>query len=720
MHSVIRRATLAASAALLACVAVLAGPFATPARADVVDLDVYTADEFVAAVATVNDNDVDETFNIWIHEDLDFTQAGLSVLGFNPEAFRKEVFIEGSGHEIYCDQYEGPCERWLEVYLGENGFLSINGVTVTGFTLGAVYSQNTDLSIVSCTFEENSYVGTEDGGFYAYGAALINQSGSHDAQIEILDSYFRENWSRTTTAEALGGAVYTNTPTFVSNTTFDDNSVAANEGVAKGAAIYAEGTILTIVDSTFINNYAIGYTTPYGAWGGAVHAADGTVDVSDSEFAYNSSTGSGGAIGVDLAGHASVRDTVFEGNYATYGGAIAMGDQTSLNSRGGRFEGNWATLGGAIRLYGAYADIVEATFFANSANSLGGAIWAGGDDIEHISSEAWVERSVFHENQASSGGALGVFQQSELTVDSSTFTENEAYDGAAISSTFSSVDLAHVTIANNVSYDEQDEYNGGGQIWMQGVDLRLRGSVLVDAGDNRIHCVQHIASSIETVGANAADDDSCFSAGELLIADPEFDAQLGPLQFNGGPTWTMVPAPESELVDFWSADGQDGCNAETSDQRGVLRPQGDACDIGAVETLEPIFTTVTTPGGVLYVRILNAVDADQPEVIDLKAFAPAPPAGVAFPYGALGLGIEVWDDGWPADLEIWSPAPTNELWKLFDGEWVNPPGAASYAVEGGTVWTFRVTDGGWGDNDVETNAFIVDPVALGAAAAFTG
>jgi hypothetical protein len=60
---------------------------------------------------------------------------------------------------------------------------------------------------------------------------------------------------------------------------------------------------------------------------------------------------------------------------------------------------------------------------------------------------------------------------------------------------------------------------------------------------------------------------------------------LGPLQDNGGPTETHAlgagsvaidAIPEADCVD---ADGE----ALTTDQRGVTRPQGDACDVGAVE-----------------------------------------------------------------------------------------------------------------------------------------
>ena len=58
------------------------------------------------------------------------------------------------------------------------------------------------------------------------------------------------------------------------------------------------------------------------------------------------------------------------------------------------------------------------------------------------------------------------------------------------------------------------------------------------------------------------------------------DPQLGSLQNNGGPTFTMLPSAGSAAV-IDALDSSIACPA--MDQRGVPRPQGVACDIGAVE-----------------------------------------------------------------------------------------------------------------------------------------
>lgn len=61
---------------------------------------------------------------------------------------------------------------------------------------------------------------------------------------------------------------------------------------------------------------------------------------------------------------------------------------------------------------------------------------------------------------------------------------------------------------------------------------------------------------------------------------PNFDARLGPLGNNGGPTPTYPLLPRSPALDAGIA-----IPGVTSDQRGVARPQGRAPDIGAFEAV---------------------------------------------------------------------------------------------------------------------------------------
>ena len=109
-----------------------------------------------------------------------------------------------------------------------------------------------------------------------------------------------------------------------------------------------------------------------------------------------------------------------------------------------------------------------------------------------------------------------------------------------------------------------------------------------------------------TIVANSAPDDDC--AGNLVTSNgsnidsdgtcslvaagdlPNTNPQLGPLADNGGPTQTLALLAGSPAIDAGSGD----CPPPATDQRGVTRPQGAACDIGAYE-FEPTPSATSTP-----------------------------------------------------------------------------------------------------------------------------
>ena len=96
-------------------------------------------------------------------------------------------------------------------------------------------------------------------------------------------------------------------------------------------------------------------------------------------------------------------------------------------------------------------------------------------------------------------------------------------------------------------------------------------------------------------GFNFTDDASCgFSAAET---HPGVDPKVGSLATNGGPTPTQLPLPGSPLIDAIPVAHcrDDGASTIVPfvDQRGVSRPQGAGCDIGAVEVTAPAPVIVT-------------------------------------------------------------------------------------------------------------------------------
>jgi hypothetical protein len=76
-----------------------------------------------------------------------------------------------------------------------------------------------------------------------------------------------------------------------------------------------------------------------------------------------------------------------------------------------------------------------------------------------------------------------------------------------------------------------------------------------------------------------ADTKGCTLSGNVANDLLNFDALLGPLQDNGGATWTHALLNHSMAIDLGAPIG---CAA--TDQRGVARPIGARCDIGAFES----------------------------------------------------------------------------------------------------------------------------------------
>lgn len=103
-----------------------------------------------------------------------------------------------------------------------------------------------------------------------------------------------------------------------------------------------------------------------------------------------------------------------------------------------------------------------------------------------------------------------------------------------------------------------------------------------------------------TGGANDVEFPGTSCSG-ALHADPN----LGPLADNGGLTLTYALSPGSPAVDLVPTAGA-GCVA--TDQRGVPRPQGAACDAGAYELAPPAVATGTAVPGTTTADVTGTVN----------------------------------------------------------------------------------------------------------------
>ena len=360
--------------------------------------------------------------------------------------------------------------------------------------------------------------------------------------LEITDSIFSGNSARTG-----GGAISSNGTLTVTGGTFTDNSAVDHNA---GGAIHNDGK-LTVSAS--------------GSSGGAIHN-DGTMTIIASTFSGNSAY-VGGAI-FNGSGMLTVTSSTFSSNNASDGGAIINSIGT-LTVTGSTFTSNDARSGGgAINIGLGTLTVTSSTFSGNSART-GGAIFNGGATLT-------ITTSMLNDNEAGLGGAIDSY--GTLAVTSSTFSNNTALEldgrigseGGAIWNA-GAAEIVASTFGGN-------EARVGGAIYSQAdptQPVTVGASILANnpAGDN---CAGTLP--IGSLGSNLSDDDSCALTGPGDIENST-SILLGPLADNGGPTQTMLPLPGSAAID-----AADCTLSSPQDQRGVPRPQGLGCDIGAVET----------------------------------------------------------------------------------------------------------------------------------------
>jgi len=178
------------------------------------------------------------------------------------------------------------------------------------------------------------------------------------------------------------------------------------------------------------------------------------------------------------------------------------------------------------------------------------------------------------------------------------------------------------------------------------------------------------------------------------------DLNLGPLADNGGPTMTHALLPGSVAIDripeamCVDGDGQ----PSTTDQRGVSRPQGAACDVGAFEYADCASSTCDDG---------NECTADHCAPVDQAWCAHAAlPDGTACDSGGVGgmcIAGQCVETVWGTAVLI-----DTDTGSAGDPQLAVDPSGNAVAVwsQSGSIWSNRYTSsGGWGTAVlIETNS----------------
>ena len=259
----------------------------------------------------------------------------------------------------------------------------------------------------------------------------------------------------------------------------------------------------------------------------------GLLDLRSLTVTAGSAAGVSSGGGVFNRGNLALTKSTISGNSGgiSGGGILNVGILTVSNSK---ISGNGAPVGGGIYNGGGTLTVTNSTI-AGNGGTAGGGIYNGGGTLT-------VTNSSISGNGGPGGGGIRNDYGGTLTVRNS-------------------------TISGNV-----------GGINNSGGTLTVTNSIL--AG-NMVSFGADCSGAVIALGPNLIGDPTgCTIIGTPpIVADP----LLGPLADNGGPTLTHALLPGSPAIDA----GDDAICAAAPvsgvDQRGVKRPQGAHCDLGAYE-----------------------------------------------------------------------------------------------------------------------------------------
>ena len=498
----------------------------------------------------------------------------------------KSLTIDGDTSNVVTPTLSGgDITRTLQIDPGINVTLKrlrIANGRCTGCPGGGIYNQGA-LSLTLSTLVSN----TVTAGAITGGGGIYNDT---NASLDVSGCAFISD----TAIGRYGGAIYNAVSATVSitNSSLSGNSTVWVNGTGGlGGAVYNEGS-LRVANSNVIGNRADN------VYGGGIAHYDGSAVVINSTFTGNSTYQGGG---IYSRAPLTVTGSTFTRNTAAYGGGISNWDVLNLNNTtfisntadkvfsftgdgGGvlnagtmqvassKFVGNNGQRGAGIYNESTLS-VVSSTLTGNSASLSGGGIF--NDYLSYFSASLYIDNSTLSANSAGSMGG-GIANTDRLVISNTTFSGNTAGQwGGSIVHYGYNVNwniVCHAFSATNATF-AADNAPHGSEI-SSSCPATLTNTLI--AGNCNISDFP-----ITDGGYNLDSGNSCgFSTTlhSLINTDP----LLGPFGSYGGPAQTFALATNSPAID-----AADDTACPLTDERGVARPVGAHCDIGAFEYNNP-------------------------------------------------------------------------------------------------------------------------------------
>ncbi len=461
--------------------------------------------------------------------------------------------------------------------------IRVEGSTVSGHTGSAILlSDGNPIEVVDSTIADNN----------GFGISTSGQGDGNQPDITIIDSTIHNNGQGGVECSQSCNQLY------VENSQITDNGQTAIAGFGGGIVMpfWGQGFPGSEPQVTIIGSIISGNVADHpggGLWVRAGNKLDGTTpttSISGSTIADNTVTCAGcegGGLAIQ-AGNAIITTTDVTGNDTQGDGGGLWFDKpanhnfttepTFTMSNSTVSDNSAGLAAGGLYVHTTSANLAGLTIADNTAGTDAGGIEVGGH-APLQAGFALISSTTISGNTAggSGGGATVDFPDgSEAVFFNSTLTGNEAAvaGGATATSALVTAAFESTTIAGNTAPQAANIGHSG--------PVTINRSVIADPLGGGTNCdvlpTVPQAPSVNSGGFSWASDVSC-ALGLDDVEDPGGDPELGPLADNGGLTLTRLPADTSPLVDLVPLGD---CTA-TDDQRMVDRPQGPACEPGAVE-----------------------------------------------------------------------------------------------------------------------------------------
>jgi CSLREA domain-containing protein len=447
----------------------------------------------------------------------------------------------------------------------------------------AIRSANTDLAIGGCPAGSGADTITVPPGTYrltipnAPGVTDENNGQSGDLDV-LADLTIIGSASAPTIINGNGAALSDRVFDVSAAATVSFNRLTIRDGTEPPGSMAGGGGVTNNGRATFTNTTISGNMA--GTGGGGVSNGGGVGATStfiNSKIIGNSAGGSGGGVRIGMGASSSFIDTTISGNTAQVGGGGVSNDGAAMFTNT-NITGNGAgTRGGGV-FNGSPS---SASTFTNSTVSGNTAQAEGGGLFNSAGAGANLMNSTVSGNRANNSG--GGLQGGTAT-------------------------LSNVTITANVADSDANGTGDGGGV--AATTLGVRNSIIggnLDASPPPGGVAPDCSATVNSQGYNLISNDTgctvAVGTGDKVGSGAApIDPALGPLANNGGPTPThaLLASSPARIGGNPTAPGGPGDACTATDQRGVPRPQGARCDVGAYEyamCLKGVVNRVGTPGG---------------------------------------------------------------------------------------------------------------------------